>query len=84
MRWYLNTAGTALDLTTNPTRNAGRLLNFYKSNRTWDVFTFQHEYMGVIVCRFEKPVTIPEGLPNSGGLIGEFEVNLIQHNTSWT
>jgi len=84
MRWYLNSAGTALDVTTNPTINAGRLLNFYKLNRKWDTFSFPHEYLGIIICRFKDPVNIPAAIPDSGGLIEAFEVNLIQHNASWT
>lgn len=83
MRWYLNSAGTALDVTTNPTLNAGRLLNFYKSNRTWDVFTFNHEYLGSLVVRFNKPVSIPPAEGESKGLIKAFEVELIQNNPAW-
>lgn len=81
MRWYLS--GTALDVATNPTLNAGRLLNFYKSNRTWDTFSYQHEYLGLITCRFAEPVNIPEAEPNSNGLIKDFDTVLIHHNPGY-
>lgn len=83
MRWILNPAGTALDVATDPTRNAGRLLNFYKANRTWDTFSFDHEYLGLITCRFGDPVLIPKALTNSNGLVPDFEISLIHHNPSF-
>lgn len=84
MRWYINSAGTGLDVTTNPGQNAGRLLNFYQSNRTWDVFTLNHEYLGPITCRFQQPLTIPPAIPNSGGAIGPFDVKLIHYNPGYS
>lgn len=84
LRWYLNAGGNALDLTTNLDKNAGRLLQFYKARRMWDTFTYNHEYLGAITVRFEKPVTIPAALPNSRGLIAPLEIQLVQHNPSWT
>lgn len=84
MRWYLNSGGTALDITTDPTNNAGRLLQFYRDNRMWDNFTLAHEYLGSIQVRFNKPVQIPAGLPDSFGRIDRFEVSLIEYNPSYT
>lgn len=80
MRWFLNTPGNALDIVTQPTINAGRLRKFYLDNRQWDSFTFVHEFLGTMQCRFADPVVIPAALPNSGGLIAPLEVTLIQHN----
>ena len=78
MRWYISNG--ALDVTTNPTLNAGRLLTFYQTNRRFGTFTYAHEYLGTITCRFAEPLTVPEALPNSAGLIDTIEVNLIHHN----
>jgi hypothetical protein len=83
MRWRKNTAGTALDVATDPTTNAGRLLNFYKANRKWDKFIYPHEYLGNITCRFAEPVQIPKAMPDSNGLIPDFEITLIHHNPSF-
>lgn len=81
MRWRLS--GSALDVSTDPTTNAGRLREFYKTNRRWGVFSYNHEYLGTINCRFAAEVVIPKALPNSNGLIADFEVTLVQHNPGY-
>lgn len=83
MRWIFNSSRTALDVATSPQLNAGRLLEFYKANRTWDSFPYNHEYLGIIECRFSSPLTIPKSLPDSNGLIPDFELNLIHHNPGY-
>lgn len=83
MRWIMNAAQDALDLTADPTHNAGLLLKFYQDNRTWDTFTYNHEYLGPINCRFASPVTIPKAIPDSKGLVPDFEITLVHHNPSW-
>ena len=83
MKWYLNAAQNALDVTTNPTQNAGRLLQFYQARRKWDTFTYNHEYLGPITCRFDQPVTIPKAIANSSGLVPDFEIILIHHNPGY-
>ena len=83
LQWYLNGAGTALDVATNADRNAGRLEQFYTTHRTFKPFDFQHEYLGLIECRFERPVSIPGAVPNSGGRIDPFEIMMITHNPSY-
>jgi hypothetical protein len=84
MRWIFNAAGDALDLTTDPTHNAGRLLAMYQACRKWDTFTYNHEYLGPITCRFDAPVQIPKALTNSNGLVPEFDIQLVHHNPGWT
>lgn len=76
--WYLN--GNQLDVTRNPANNAGRLRNFYVEHLTWKTFDFNHEYLGLIVCRFASPVALPKALPDSGGLLPPVEVTIIQHS----
>lgn len=83
LRWYLNPTGTALDLLTDPTHNAGRLLKFYRDRQTWDVFNYSHEYLGEITCKFRSPVVIPPAIPDSNGLIGTLEVELIHSNPGY-
>ena len=80
LRWYLNSTGNALDTTTNPYYNAGRLLDFYRTNRQYGVFDIDHEYLGNIICRFANPVIIPAARPNSDGLTDEIEIKLLHYN----
>jgi hypothetical protein len=81
LRWYLNVAGTALDLTTNTKFNAGLLLDFYKTHRLWDSFLYNHEYLGQIRVRFNKPVQIPAGA--AGGRIENVDIELVEHSPSY-
>ena len=81
MRWYVS--GGALDITTNPKKNIGRLLKFYRDNQRWGVFDLNHEYLGNILCQFAAPVNPPEGLPDSDGLVETFEVQLLHYNPGY-
>ncbi len=83
LRWYMSNDGFGLDLTTDTLHNAGFLLQFYREHRRYKPFYLQHEYLGLIQCRFASPVTIPKALPDSGGLIDVFEVTLVHHNPSY-
>ena len=67
-----------------PTRNAGRLLEFYQAHRLWDSFIIWHEYLGSIRVRFNKPIRLPAGKPDSNGLCDPIEVELIEHSPSYT
>lgn len=80
LKWYLNVGGTALDETTDTTRNVGRLLRFYRDHRLWDSFLYNHEYLGIIRVRFSKPVTVPKAKGDTGGKLDSVEVNLVEHS----
>ena len=84
MRWYVREDGQGLDVTTDPKHNAGRLLDFYRANRRWDVFAFNHEYLGNIICKFAVPVTVPKSIPDSFGRIEDFEVRLLHYNPAFS
>jgi hypothetical protein len=79
MRWYLQAAGL-YDTATNPTFNARLLEQFYQANGTWDNFSYTHPHIGPIQCRFASAVTVPAAIPNSGGLIDAFQLELIEHD----
>lgn len=83
LRWYLDTAGTALDLATNVNYNAGLLETFYKDHRMHKPFNFQHEYLGLLECRFSAPVSMSAAIPDSGGLLERLTIQMIHHNPSY-
>lgn len=83
LRWYMNDAMTVLDKVTDPTHNAGRLLDFYRERQTWDTFTYPHQYLGNITCKFHQPLVVPPGMEDSNGLVPEFEIMLIHHNPGY-
>lgn len=79
MYWYLSHGGP-YDEITNPRYNARRLELFYEEHGLWKPFNFPHPHLGVLECRFEKAVEVPESMAASGGLIDAFEINLVEHN----
>ena len=79
LTWYLQPDGL-YDSATNPQFNARRLELFYETNGTWDNFDFPHPHLGVVRCRFKEPVEVPAAIPDSGGLVEAFEIQLIHHN----
>lgn len=83
LRWLLNDAGDALDLTTDSLHNAGRLREFYKAHQTWSPFLFNHEFLGQLTVRFATVVQIPRATMNSNGLIPDFQFTLVHHNPSF-
>lgn len=82
LRWYLQPNGL-YDATTNPGFNARRLELFYERHGTWNNFDFPHPHLGMLRCRFREPIEIPEGIPNSGGLIEAVDIQLVHHNPGY-
>ena len=82
MHWYLKPSDL-FDVSTNPQYNARRLELFYEEHGCWDNFEFPHPHLGLLTVRFKEPLQIPEAIPNSGGLIEKFDVQLIHHNPGY-
>lgn len=83
LTWFLQSGGL-YDTTTSPTINARRFEQFVQARGTWDAFTFPHPHLGSISCRFASLPEVPLGIPNSGGLIEAFEVELVHHNPAYS
>lgn len=82
MYWHLKQTGL-YDESTEPRYNARRLELFYEAHGTWKPFDFPHPHLGLITCRFKEPVEVPEAIPNSGGLIEAFDIQLIVHSPGY-
>ena len=80
LRWYVNPTTGLYDSTTNPSINARALELFYEDHETWNPFTWVHPHLGSMTCRFSDTVSVPEGIPNSNGLLNPLEITLIHHN----
>lgn len=83
LTWYLNDASGLFDPLTDARFNARRFEQFYEEHGTWKPFTFPHPHFGNILCRFAAAPEVPEGIPNSGGLIEGFDVQLVEHNPGY-
>lgn len=83
LRWYQNNVTQALDITTDSPHNAGRLQAFYRQHRLHDSFLLNHEYLGVIRVRFNKPVAVPAGKEGAFGTLDPLEVEFIEHEPTY-
>lgn len=67
-----------IDLNEQPGRNMGVLEEFYNEHKLAFKFIFNHPVYGRLICRFNKPLEIPEGISNGFGNLPDFEVELIE------
>lgn len=83
LRWY-TASGTGLyDEATDPTHNARALETFFQRHQTWKEFTWTHQHIGAIVCKFSESVDVPAAIQNSNGLLDKLEVTLIESNPAF-
>lgn len=62
----------------NPQRNMATLDKFYRNVLMWDEFNYVHNVYGPLVCRFNQPLKIPEGIEDGDGQVDQFEVTLLE------
>lgn len=73
------------DATDRPETNAKALEDFYQAHEMWAPFNWTHPHTGQLgEYRFKAPVVVPKALPNSGGLIEPFQIQLIEHNPGYS
>lgn len=77
LKYFTNAAG-ALSATIQPTLNMLALENFYVVHKMWKTFIYPHPVHGNLNVRFRKPLKVPAGLPDGGGAVGSFSVELIE------
>lgn len=77
IQWFVDT-NDAVDLSQEPTRNAGVLENFYKVHGLWKSFIYPHPTAGNVVVKFAKPLNLPYGIFNGNGVCEDFELELVE------
>lgn len=77
MKYFTNGAGQ-IDLTNSPIINLGLLDKFYRDHRMWKSFIYPHPVYGNVVCRFKRPLSIPQGIEGGQGAVQGFSVELIE------
>lgn len=75
---YFVDAGGQLDLTQAPERNLGALEAFYNTHKRAISFTLPHPVYGDVSVKFNRPLSIPAGLPGGGGAVPDFDIELIE------
>jgi len=77
MKFYVNGMGN-VDETINPKLNMYALIKFYQAHKLHSSFLYNHPVHGTLICKFQTPLTEPEGIRGGGGAVKEFTVSLIE------
>lgn len=77
MKYFVDSAGQ-IDRATFPELNFALLDDFYKSNRLWRTFTYEHPAYGVLNVKFAKPLEVPKGMSDGNGALEGFSIDLIE------
>ncbi len=77
MKYFLDGSDQA-DRVKETERNMWVLEDFYIEHRLSKSFTFNHPLYGALICKFNRPLEIPEGIANGGGVLPSFPVELIE------
>lgn len=77
-KWYLNSEGEIDPEVNKNINNMGALRDFFLSHLTHKQFIYNHPSDGEIYVRFKEPLSIPKAKPDSGGIVEDFQVTLIQ------
>lgn len=76
MKYFVSNG--VLDKTKEPEINMARLEQFYDLHKLHATFTYNHPVYGELMCRFNKPLKVPEGTPGGQGFVPNIEVELIE------
>lgn len=77
LKYFLNNDGT-INAGAEAEINLARLEQFYQVHKMHLTFTYPHPVYGDVPCRFNKPLEIPEGLPQGQGAVLNIEVELLE------
>lgn len=77
LKYYLDSEGV-IDKTVNVPLNMAALEEFYNNHKLHAIFDYPHPIYGMVPCKFNKPLKVPEGLENGDGALGSFELEFIE------
>lgn len=77
-KWYLKEDGTIDTETNADINNMGALRDFFFEHETYKEFLYNHPSDGEITVRFKDSLKVPKTKPDSGGIVEDFQVTLIQ------
>lgn len=77
MQYFVDDLG-AIDLSQEPGRNMAVLEAFYNTHKLHLTFDFNHPVLGLVQCKFNRPLDVPEGVPGGGGVVNDVSVELIE------
>lgn len=77
MQYFVTPEGV-IDLFTSTSRNMAVLELFYNDHKLYLPFDFNHPVLGLVSCKFNRPLEIPQGMPGGNGVLESFELELIE------
>lgn len=77
MQYFVDGAGV-IDLSSNLSRNMAHLDSFYNDHKLYLSFDFNHPIYGLLRCKFNRPLEIPNGIKGGNGLIEDFSLELME------
>lgn len=75
---YYELSGGGIDKTREPVVNMALLDDFYLAHKLWKSFIYPHPVYGELTVKFNKPLKIPEGIPQGDGAVKAFSIELIE------
>lgn len=76
--WVLTANPSRLNILLQPEINAGRLDDFYVRHKLSKKFIYDHPLYGDVAVRFNKPLILPKGYSDGGGVIEPFELEFLE------
>ena len=76
--WVPSVNRSKLNIAIEPQTNAGLLEDFYIRHRKWKKFIYNSPVYGKLETRFNRPLSLPQGVIDGAGTIEAFEVQLIE------
>ena len=61
-----------------PERNMAVLEEFYNNHKLAFSFLFDHPVHGQLVCKFGRPLEVPEGISGGDGVLEDLKVELLE------
>lgn len=77
MKYFVD-SNDQIDTIYQPELNLAVLEQFYNDHKRAIPFYFNHPVYGQVVCKFQRPLEIPEGIPGGMGAVSDMDLELIE------
>lgn len=80
MCYFTNQGDTWADIDAfqQPELNFALLEAFYVKHKLHKSFDYMHPVYGKVICKFNKPLKVPKGIPSGNGWLQPFTLELIE------
>ena len=78
LKYFLGPGDVLPNPNIQPAINLARLTAFYAEHRMWKSFTYPHPVYGDVQVKFNKPLSIPEGIEQGDGAHADISLEFIE------